>query len=60
MPDDAQKAVNNALAALPSREEIRQRIADNLHERQVLRQMLRLVEQRQQAAPAGAEGRRDG
>jgi hypothetical protein len=58
MPDDALKAVHNALAAMPSREEVRQRIAENLHERQVLRQMLRLIEQRQQRPSATAEGLR--
>lgn len=51
--------VNNALAALPKPEEIRRRIAENLQERQLLRQMLRLVERRQQAATLGKEGRRD-
>ena len=33
MPADTKKVVNNALASLPDREVIRQRIAENLQER---------------------------
>jgi hypothetical protein len=60
MAADLKKAVNNALVALPGREEIRRRIAENLQERQLLRQMLKLVDQREQAAALNKAGRRDG
>jgi hypothetical protein len=61
MATELKRAVNNALAALPRPEEIRQRIAENLQERQLLRQLLRLVERRRQAATViHPEGRRDG
>jgi hypothetical protein len=46
MASDLKKAVTNALAALPSPEEIRRRIAENLQERQELRRLLKLVEHR--------------
>jgi hypothetical protein len=56
MAADLKKAVNNALAALPSREEVRQRIAENLQERQLLRRVLKLIEQREQAAALSKTG----
>lgn len=40
--------VSQALEALPSPAEIRHRIAENHKERQILRQMLKLAEQRGQ------------
>jgi len=60
MAAELKKKVNNALAALPTREEIRCRIAENIQERQLLRQMLRLIDQRQQAATLSKGGRLNG
>ena len=59
MAADLKKAVNNALAALPSPEEVRRRIAENLQERQQLRRILKLVEQRRPSTVT-REGRRYG
>jgi len=58
MQTDLKKTLDNALAALPTQEEIRRRIAENLKERQALRQLLRLVEQRKQASAPLDEGPR--
>jgi hypothetical protein len=55
MVADLNQAVSNALSALPTRDEIRRRIAENLQERQLLRQVLKLVEQREQAAALSKE-----
>jgi len=49
MAADLKKAITNALANLPDREAIRRRIAENLQERQLLRRVLKLIEQREQA-----------
>lgn len=54
MPEDSKTVVNEVLAALPSPAEIRRRIAENHQERQLLRQLLKLAEQR-----ANTEGHRD-
>jgi hypothetical protein len=59
MAADLKEQVHNALAALPSQEEIRRRIAENLQERQLLRQLLKLTEKRQQAAVLIPGGRPD-
>lgn len=40
------KRTADILAAVPSQEEIKRRLADNIRERQLLRQTLRLVQQR--------------
>ena len=50
MGSDLRKTVKNALASIPSREELRLRLAENLQERQLIRKLLRLAEQREQAA----------
>jgi hypothetical protein len=55
MESSLKEAVNNALATLPTQVEIRRRIAENLQERQLLRQVLKVIEQREQLAKA--EGR---
>ena len=58
MATKLKKVVNNALAALPDQIEIRRRIAENLQEHQLLRQMLKLVERRQKSIAKSTEGRR--
>jgi hypothetical protein len=61
MAADLKKTLTDALASLPSQEDIRRRIAENLQERQLLRKLLRLAEQRQQTATIGkTEGRSRG
>lgn len=50
-------AVHNALACLPDRDTIRSRIAENLQERQLLRQLLRLVDQHEKTTTARKGGR---
>jgi hypothetical protein len=57
---DLKQTINRAMEALPDREDILRRIAENLQERQLLRRMLKLVEQRQQPVPLTREGRRNG
>jgi hypothetical protein len=47
------KTVNKMLGDLPDVAEIRQRIAENIKERQLLRQLLKLAEQRRDLAAGG-------
>jgi hypothetical protein len=49
-----QNAVKEALEALPDPRHIRQRLAENLRERQTLRQLLKLAERCQPATVKGA------
>ncbi|WP_166820014.1 hypothetical protein [Thalassoroseus pseudoceratinae] len=49
MTNELQTRIKEAIADLPTVEEIRTRIAENIHERQILRQMLKLAEQRDEA-----------
>ena len=51
MAAEPQKPIDGILADLPDEKELRRRIADNIQERQVLRQLLRIAEQRR---PVGA------
>jgi hypothetical protein len=56
MVGDLNRAISTALSALPTRDEIRRRIAENLRERQLLRRVLKLVDHREQAAALSKEG----
>ena len=49
MTADPKTRVSDALADLPDRDEIRRRLAENLQDRLLLRQLLKLVEQRDRA-----------
>lgn len=53
-----QKHIDSALQKLPDQKEIRLRIAENLQERQTLRQLLKLADQRTKAQTISEEGRR--
>jgi hypothetical protein len=55
--EDIDKKVATALGGLPTRDEIRQRLAENLQERLKLRKMIRLVGLREQVS---ASQRQDG
>lgn len=50
MSSDLKKTVKDAIASLPTPDEIRRRITENLQERLLLRRVLKLSEQREQAA----------
>jgi hypothetical protein len=50
MAADLRAAIQHTLAALPSREQIHRRIAENLQERRLLREVLKLIDRREQAA----------
>lgn len=53
------KPVGNLIAELPDQSEIRRRIAHNLQERQLLRQLLRLAEKKAVVESFGGEAARD-
>jgi len=60
MAAERKEPIRNILATLPDQAEVRRRIAENLQERQLLRQLLRLAEQRRVVESFQTEGRRDG
>jgi hypothetical protein len=53
-----ERPIANILATIPDRKEVRLRIAENLQERQLLRKLLRLAEQRYAMESLTKEGRR--
>ena len=55
---EQKKLIEKIFSTLPEPTEVRQQIAQNLQERQALRQLLRLVEKRPTAN--NVENRRDG
>jgi len=56
MPDDLKRQILNSI---PSPQTLRQRLAENLHERDFLRKMLRLANEKAQVESFSREGRRD-
>jgi hypothetical protein len=48
---ELREKVDNALAVLPTPQEVRRRIADNLAERQLLRRVLNIIEQGRMVSP---------
>ena len=57
MAVELRKPIGTVLSTLPDRDEIRRRIAENIQERQLLRQLLRLAEQRQVVESVAGEGK---
>jgi len=56
MPDDLKQQILNSI---PDQKTLRQRLAENLQEREFLRKMLRLADQRAKVESFAPEGRRD-
>jgi hypothetical protein len=58
MASDSSKPAKDVLATLPAAADVRRQITENLRERQLLRRMLKLSEQREHLAALDKEGQR--
>lgn len=50
---DSESDSESLVDRIPSAEEVRARLADNLHERDILKRLLKLAEQKRKLSPRG-------